>query len=185
VLRIGDLRLILLSFILIWILSGCEDKQMAELPKISYEYQIDLPKDDNGYYHMELNTESWQTTQRITSKMNSDSKYINGMRIYWESSHYWVLGDTLGYIYKRGLTDDMVYVNYDTLYITGFDGSEVPTINPVSYPNCEVYSFGAECEVNTMIAPVKTMIGDTLKVTSWYIDFYNETKEQSINIVLE
>ena len=79
----------------------------------------------------------------------------------------------------------MVYVNYDTLYITGFDGREVPTINAVSYPNCEIYSFGSECEVNTMIAPVKTMVGDTLKVTAWYVDFYQEITEKSINIILE
>tara|TARA_R110000850_G_scaffold147860_2_gene270065 strand:- start:333 stop:863 length:531 start_codon:yes stop_codon:yes gene_type:complete len=175
------LRLILIALFLV----GCEDESYKELPTISFEYQMDLLQDDNGYYHMELDMDRWQTTQRIMGKVTSESNYIDDLRIYWESSHYWVLGDTLGYIYKRGLTDDMVYVNYDTLYVTGFDGREVPTINPVSYPKCQVFSFGTECEVNTMIAPVKTMVGDTLQVTSWYIDFFNETKEQSINIILE
>ena len=170
---------------LITLIIGCEDNYQEDYPSVTYEYNVDLPQDSNGYYRMILDRETWQTTKRIEGKVTSDSKYVNHIRINWESSHYWVLGDTLGYIYKRGLTDDMVYVNYDTLYVTGFDGREVPTINPVSYPKCQVFSFGTECEVNTMIAPVKTMVGDTLQVTSWYIDFFNETKEQSINIILE
>ena len=36
-----------------------------------------------------------------------------------------------------------------------------------------------------MIAPVNTMVGDTLKVTAWYVDFYQEITEKSINIILE
>jgi|TARA_R100001086_G_scaffold64469_1_gene29982 hypothetical protein len=172
--------LLLLTFII-----GCDDTYREDYPSITYEYNVDLPQDENGYYRMTLDREMWQTTQRIQGKVTSDSEWVDQIRINWESSHYWVLGDTLGYIYRRGLTDDMVYVNYDTLYITGFDGREVPTINAVSYPNCEVYSFGSECEVNTMIAPIKTMVGDTLRVTAWYIDFYQEITEKSINIILE
>jgi len=175
------LKLMLIVLFLI----GCEDNKPRIYETISYEYNVDLPKDDNGYYHMKLDMERWQTIKRIESKVTSESNYIELLRINWESSHYWVLGDTLGYIYKRGLTDDMVYVNYDTLYITGFDGREVPVINPMSYPICSLYSFGTECEISTMIAPVKTMLGDTLQVTSWYTDFYNETREQSIEIVLD
>ena len=172
--------LLLLTFII-----GCDDTFQEDYPSITYEFEVDLPQDTSGYYRMTLDRETWQTTQRIQGKVTSDSEWVDQIRINWESSHYWVLGDTLGYIYKRGLTDDMVYVNYDTLYITGFDGREVPTINRTSYPNCEIYSFGSECEVNTMIAPVKTMVGDTLKVTAWYVDFYQEITEKSINIILE
>jgi hypothetical protein len=51
--------------------------------------------------------------------------------------------------------------------------------------NCEEKSFGSECEINTMIGPVKTMKNDTLKVTAWYLDFYNEIQAKSIGIILE
>ena len=41
----------------------------------------------------------------------------------------------------------MVYVNYDTTYITGFSGWEVPIVNGSSYSRMDG-------EVNTMIAPI-------------------------------
>jgi hypothetical protein len=129
--------LLLLTFII-----GCDDTYREDYPSITYEYNVDLPQDENGYYRMTLDREMWQTTQRIQGKVTSDSEWVDQIRINWESSHYWVLGDTLGYIYK-------------------------------------------ECEVNTMIAPIKTMVGDTLRVTAWYIDFYQEITEKSINIILE
>ena len=49
----------------------------------------------------------------------------------WSSSHYWTLGDTLGYWIRQGLTDDLEWVSYDTSYVVGFDGQEVPTITKV------------------------------------------------------
>ena len=42
------LRLILIALFLV----GCEDESYKELPTISFEYQMDLLQDDNGYYHM-------------------------------------------------------------------------------------------------------------------------------------
>jgi hypothetical protein len=85
------------------------------------------------------------------------------MKFYWESNLYWELGDTLGYYIHRGLTDDLEYVSYDTTYITGFSGMEVPTSNSASVSN-------ADGEVSNMIAPVKSMIGDTL-ILNW--EFYD------------
>lgn len=56
-----------------------------------------------------------------------------------------------------------------------YQGESVPTVNSVSY-----VSNGGE--VNTMIAPIRTMVGDTLRVEAtireWLIT-------QQINIVLE
>ena len=174
--------IILLLFII-----GCEDNLVKDYPPMEFEYNVSLPQDSNGYYHMELDDEKWQTTQRISAKLTSEAEpyQIERIRINWESSLYWVLGDTLGYIIKRDLNDDLVYVNYDTLYITGMSGQVVPTINFTSYMNCEEKSFGSECEINTMIGPVKTMKNDTLKVTAWYLDFYNEIQAKSIGIILE
>jgi hypothetical protein len=80
------------------------------------------------------------------------------------------LGDTLGYIIRRGLTDDLIYVSYDTSYVTGFNGYEVPIVNGASYSD-------EEGEVSTVIAPVKTMRGDTATIFYGYYDnwLYEET----------
>jgi hypothetical protein len=95
------------------------------------------------------------------------------VRFDWESSHYWIIGDTLGYIVNRGLTDQMEYVSIDTSYIIGFEGFEVPTINCCSYSN-------SEGEVNTMFGPVWTMRYDTVRVS---VEFYGFI--QSFEIVLD
>tara|TARA_R110002020_G_scaffold337455_1_gene552931 strand:- start:936 stop:1136 length:201 start_codon:yes stop_codon:yes gene_type:complete len=62
-----------------------------------------------------------------------------------------------------------VYVSYDTTYLTQFDGMEVATSNMISYSN-------SKGEINNMIAPVRSMVGDTMKLTArWYDgkkDFY-------------
>ena len=95
------------------------------------------------------------------------------VRFTWESSHYWVLNDTVGYIVQQGLTDDLVYVNYDTTYITGFSNLAVPTVNCCSYSN-------ANGEVNTIFAPTRTMKLDTV-VVSVECEFLRE----EIKIVLD
>ena len=55
----------------------------------------------------------------------------------------------------------------------GFDGMEVPTSNMISYSN-------KSGEFNNMIAPVRSMIGDTLTLTAiWY------NSEKDFKIVLD
>ena len=55
-----------------------------------------------------------------------------------------------------------MYVAYDTTYLTQFSGMEVATSNMISYSN-------SNGEINNMIAPVKSMVGDTMKLTArWY-----------------
>ena len=93
--------------------------------------------------------------------------------VEWESDLYWYLGDTLGYIVTQYLNDEAIYVSVDTSYMIGFDGMEVPTSNVISYSN----SYG---ELNNMIAPVKSMIGDTLTLTAFWYE-----GEQSFGIVLD
>ena len=177
--------LIVLSIFII----GCEDNQEI-YDDIELNYAINLPIDENGYYHMTLG-ENWQSLQRLTASL--ESEHINGryfgerdlvetIKVYWESSHYWVMNDTLGYIVKRGLTDDMVYVNYDTVYVWGCEGESVPVVNGASYP---VNSGGTSYEVNTMFAPVKSMVGDTVRVNTYYWDLNTNLIEKSIGIILE
>ena len=87
-------------------------------------------------------------------------------------------GDTLGYIVNRNFNDDGMYVSVDTSYITGFNGMEVPTINCCSYSN----SYG---EVNTMIAPVQTMVGDTMTIRMYFWNNEYELIQEFIHIVLD
>ena len=181
----------ILSLCLFFILISCEkifDKQSL-YEKIDLQLSVDLPIDDNGNYHLEL-IDTWQTTKRLTAHLKSeqykDADYwerdlIETIKVYWQSSHYWVLNDTLGYIIKRGLTDQMQYVNYDTIYVTGFEGMIVPTINSASYPrkiNDSVY------EINSVIAPIRTMIGDTIKVWIYYWDLNYDYNEYSLDIIV-
>jgi hypothetical protein len=88
------------------------------------------------------------------------------------------LGDTLGYIVKRGLTDQLEYVSYDTIYVTGFNGMEVPTINPASYSN-------GDGEFNQMFAPVKSMRGDTVMVTVARQDYFGEWQGLNFYVILD
>ena len=62
---------------------------------------------------------------------------------------------------------------FDTTYVVPFNGLEVPTSNSYSYSN----SYG---QVSNMIAPVQSMIGDTLKLTA---EWYNGVR--TFNIVLD
>ena len=64
------------------------------------------------------------------SIIDSGNKCIENCRVEWSSSHMWTLGDTLGYWVRQGLTDDLQWVSYDTSYVVGFEGQQVPTINP-------------------------------------------------------
>jgi hypothetical protein len=79
---------------------------------------------------------------------------------------------------KYGLTDDLEYIGYDTTYVTWFNGSEVPTTNCCSYSN-------SDGEVNNMIAPVQSMIGDTITISYTYRDYSNSLNEGNVNIVLD
>jgi len=177
--------LIILSILII----GCEDNRY-EYDDIDLVYNINLPIDENGYYHMELG-EAWQSLKRITANLKSEHlnnrdwsqrDLVETIKVYWESSHYWVLNDTLGYIVKRGLTDDLEYVNYDTLYIWGFEGESVPTVNGSSYP---VNVDDTTWEVNTIVAPVGSMAGDTMTVWTYYWNLNYLYKEYSIRIIME
>ena len=167
-------RLYPLLFISVLIYWGCEDKSNDDddknVDEIVFNLEPRLDQDVNGYYHLQLNPSSFQTLHRLSGHIYLNDEPLEVMKFQWESSHYWMLGDTLGYIVHQGLTDDLIYVSYDTTYITGFSDFLVPTINSSSYSN-------SDGEVNTMIAPVKTMRGDTATIFYGYYDnwLYEET----------
>ena len=153
-----------------------EDEEITPVWEFNLEPRLDV--DDNGYYHLTLNQQTFQTIHRISGHIYENGQPLDVVKFNWESSHYWILGDTLGYIINRGLTDQMVYVSVDTSYIIGFEGFEVPVINCCSYSN-------GEGEVNTMFGPVRTMKDDTVTVWVGYYDYEGQLQSEHINIVLE
>ena len=166
---IRSVKRILIGSFLLFI--GCSNPFSSENRDefATIKFDMRLSEDSNGYYHLTVDRGSWQTIHRVSGSITQDGFGVENFRVDWESNLYWYMGDTLGYVVKRGLNWNLEYVSYDTVYITGFTGQEVPTSNQVSLSN-------GSGEFNNMIAPVKTMVGDTMKLTAgWYggsLDFY-------------
>ena len=154
---------------------------IAACSEVVYDLDVDievdprLKVDENGYYHLELLRNTWQTIHRLSGHIMVGDAPAENVRIEWTSSNFWKLNDTLGYYIKYGYTDQLEYVTLDTSYITGFDEFIVPTVNCCSYSN-------ADGEINTMIAPVRAMIGDTMAVV---IQFSDEKPIGELYIVLD
>ena len=128
----------------------------------------------------ESDTTKWQTTHRISGNVFRDDNPVNIIKFVWASSHYWVIGDEFGYfVCNTGLNDNGTYVGYDTTYVDWFNGSEVTIINGSSYSD----EYG---EVNIMIAPVKTMLGDTAAISYGYFDNWREEETYgSFNVIFD
>ena len=154
--------------------TGCEDEIIIASEEENVSFNMRLPIDENGYYHLTINRDNWQTLHRVSGSVNTvDGNPVEFFWVEWESDLYWYLGDTLGYIVNRNFNDGGTYVSVDTSYMIGFNGMEVPTSNTISYSN----SGG---EINNMIAPVKSMICDTLTLTAIWYD-----SEEKFQIVLD
>ena len=141
------------SFLL---LVGCSNPISSE-DEATLSFDMRLPKDGDGFYHLTLG-DNWQTLHRVSGSIRNEGFGVENFWVEWESNLYWYLGDTLGYIVNRHLNDNGVYVSVDTSYIIGFNGQEVPTSNGISYSN-------DNGEISNMIAPVRSMIGDTMKLS--------------------
>lgn len=144
------------------LLISCESPTSSD-GYATLEFDLRLPQDENGYYHLEINRNKWQTLHRVSGSITKGEYGVANFIVEWESDLSWRLGDTLGYIVNREFNPFQAqYVSIDTSYIVGFNGMEVATSNKVSYSN-------AKGEINNMIAPVRSMIGDTLHLTAyWY-----------------
>lgn len=134
-----------------------------------------LPIDQNGYYHLVLDSTTNQTIHRISGKVLNTTEPT---KVSWSSNLYWWLrqGDTVANITKTYInyfTGEVTYVNLPPL--TNWKDVIVPTVNSASYVD-------KNGEINTMIAPIYRMKNDTLvvecKVNEWDI-------RQTIKIVLE
>jgi hypothetical protein len=152
-------------------LFGCTKDIDMPIPTKTYTLEINgvvnqngigsLPKDANGYYHLKLDKTKNQTVHRINGRIlvNGKEPYPSE-KIEWESNLYWVLkrNDTIATITKT-------YINYFTgqfqiVKLPPLIASKdelVPTINSSSYS-------GSKGEINTMIAPIYNMKGDTMVI---------------------
>jgi hypothetical protein len=170
-------------FLFCMVFISCADLIPNEEDKTSIYVYINprLPQDENGFFHLTLNRNKWQTIHRFSGLVtDEDDNPLDVVRFEWSSNLYWVLGDTLGYIIKRGLTDEMVYVNYDTIPITGFGGHIVPTINPACYSN-------SKGEFSQMSGFVRNMVGDTAEISITYglREVSEETNQINFSVVLD
>jgi hypothetical protein len=156
---------------------GCEDSRLSP---ITFELDSKLTEDVNGYHHLTIDTTQWQTLHRISGRVYRDGESVNVLKFGWASSHHWIVGDDFGYVIANtGLNDHGTYVGYDTTYITWFGGYEVPIVNGSSYSR-------EDGEVNTMMAPVRTMKGDTATIYyGWYDDWTDEETTSEFYVIFD
>jgi len=168
--------LVFYSLMLLGTLTSCTDDPLSDLPD-NYTMELDgrLDTTNEGLYKLELNStdNSIQTIHRITGKLLNNGEEPYPQLVEWESSHKWTLNDTAYVFIRRTINVLGDWVDVDTTYVTGFAGTIVPTINEFSYS-------GTGGEINTVIAPIDEMVGDTLIVKARFEDL-----EETIRIVLE
>lgn len=170
-------------------LVSCEDNIVEPIPP-TYQLTIDslltedgkqsVERDSNGYYLLDLEPTSdfKQTVRRITGRVLKDSSEPTPPEVIdWESSHTWVTGTDNGYYVRRVINALGQWVIVDTNYINIPSGLIVPTINPTSIS-------GDGGEINTMIAPIYSMRGDTMIVTAKLWTPYNKTYYDTLKIIL-
>jgi len=159
------------------------------VPTKDYTFSIDsvltqsgnksLPIDANGFYHLKLIPNSNQQPYRITGRILVNGKEpIPAENVEWESNLFWWIrrGDVVAYITKS-------YINYYTGQYTivslppmiASKDELVPTINKASYS-------GTNGELNTIIAPISEMKGDTMVIKAFN---YNAKKTIYTKVILE
>ena len=170
-------RFALVFYILMFIgLTSCTNEDDITIPD-NYTLELDgrLDTTTDGLYKLELNStqNSIQTIHRITGKLLNNGEEPYPQLVEWESSHQWTLNDTAYVFIRRTINVLGDWVDADTTYVTGFAGTIIPTINQFSYS-------GDGGEINTVIAPIDKMIGDTLIVKARFEDL-----QKTIRIILE
>ncbi len=177
------------AFALIMVLATCSEPVNAPATQ-DYQMTLDarLEQNGDGYYFLTVIDNSTQTIHRISGQVTLDSEPLEYQRVVWESSHSWPLSDSVAFIVRRDHcpaskssdTRCVFIVNgpskRDTVYLSQFEGIEVPTVNAVSISN-------PEGEINTVFAPIYAMKGDTVKITATAL-FPTGDVEKSIDVIL-
>jgi hypothetical protein len=172
------------------ILDSGEGITLKFLDGLNDDPRFKLERDLNGYYFLTLNSNSNQTIQRITGKLLRNGKPVEDIwtgnqpkKVNWESNLFWWLleGDIVAKItktYINAFTGQITYVNLPP--ITNWRDVLVPTLNSSSYTDQKTGI------VNTVIAPIFKMKGDTLKVKMTYSHGINQKKfKDSTYIILK
>lgn len=138
---------------------SCSEPVVTEIiPEFTITLNPRLDLDDNGYPRLRLDQNRMQTIHRISGQILQDGNLPDVRhKVGWESSHFWALSDTIGYVVRRVINFEGVWTNVDTLFISGFEGELVPTVNSVSISS-------ESGEINTLIAPIYPMSGDTMTI---------------------
>ena len=131
-----------------------------------------IKKNKDNYYELYLNRSTNQTIQRITARLLRNTEPVQDFssgsqpkKIEWKSNLYWWLlkGDTVAQItktYFNRYTGELTYINLPPLL--NWKDILVTTINSSSYSD---ENTGL---VSTVIAPIKKMVGDTMKISVAY-----------------
>jgi len=178
----------LLTPIVCLLFIACEKTEVPKLIK-EYTFTIDsvltqnglrsLPKDQNGLYHLRITTVGSSQSHRVVGKIlvNGNEPYPPE-KISFESNLYWWLrqGDTTA-------TITQAYINYFTGQYTIINLPPMIANKDelVATTNSSTYS-GTKGEVNTVIAPIREMIGDTMVLKAFH---YPSKKTIFTKIVLE
>lgn len=160
-----------------------DDITIEFLEGLNEDPNYTLSKDVNGFYRLKLDRNRNQTIQRITGRLiRNDGRPVQtlsgGLRqkVEFSSNLYWWLlkGDTVAnitYTFINPLTGELVYTNLPPLI--NWRDELVPTINQSSYTDDNTGVF------NTVIAPIRNMEGDTMKITSEYVHSITAQEEDS------
>lgn len=133
-----------------------------------------LELNSEGFYLLKLDSLRTQTIHRISGQLLKNGEEPNPPeKVEWDTNLIWTLNDTSYIIYSRVINSLGQWVIVDTSYVTNFEGNIVPSINRFSYS-------GAYGEINTIIAPIYNMKGDTMILRSRFKEL-----EKRIDIILK
>ena len=148
------------------------------------DLQYKLSKNSDGFYEMIIDRSKNQTIQRISGRLLRNGKPVwetlwsgpSPKKVNWESNLYWWLLDgdivaNITYTYFNEFTGELEYVNLPP--IINWEDELVPTINESSYSDSETGI------VNTVIAPIREMVGDTMKIKLTYTHSITQKEEGS------
>lgn len=174
---------------LIWmvlLVMSCADPIEPEIVFYDMSLNARLVSNEDGFYELTLDLERTQTIHRISGHVYIDGQPLEYQRVVWLSSHSWILGTLVVIVRKKCpySNDDVICIWYitgngsarDTLFLTQFDGEEIPTVNGVSIS-------AADGEINTVFAPTGWMIGDTVTIIAIAL-FPDGDVQDSLRIIL-
>ena len=82
-----------LSLLFSLVIFGCDGENSLSSEATEYKVTVDvrLPVDTNGYYHLTIDRDEWQTLHRVSGTVSSDGYAVESFWVEWESNLYWYL----------------------------------------------------------------------------------------------